>query len=250
MGGSIQIEVVDRLTGERRVEDCRLPLEIGKKPEAANHIQLDPKYRTVSRVHGRLEQRDNGLVYVDCSSNGTTIAGRLLKGEERALKGGETLKIENYDLYILDSAPLLVKHTAPTMVPRGEFALPPGKLMHLSVDADGVHLAEAETEGEGQVAAILSFDGSHVILDIQDADLVEAVTLNNGPVTGMHVEARPFDVIGVRGDRLELLKPDHDKIVCGNPDCHLLNDLPYEENCTWCGYYLAASGSFTRVTPP
>ena len=82
MGDTIQVEVVDRLTGARRVESCRLPLEIGKKPEAASHILLDAKYPTISRIHGRLEQRGAVLVYVDCSSNGTTIAGELLKGRD------------------------------------------------------------------------------------------------------------------------------------------------------------------------
>ena len=88
------------------------------------------------------------------------------------------------------------------------------------------------------------------MLELFDAALTEAVTVNNGPVRNARVEARPFDVIAIKGDRLELLQPNHEKIVCGNPECHLLNNLPFEENCTWCGYYLAASGSFTRVTLP
>lgn len=55
MGDHIQVEVTDRLTGERRVESCKLTLEIGKKPQAPNRILLDDKYRTISRIHGRLE---------------------------------------------------------------------------------------------------------------------------------------------------------------------------------------------------
>jgi FHA domain len=249
MGDTIQVEVVDRLTGARRVESCRLPLEIGKKPDAASHILLDAKYSTISRIHGRLEQRGAVLVYVDCSSNGTTIAGELLKGRDRELNGGETLQIENYDLRILDVVLLQVKHTSPNLLPRQELSLEPGKSV-LVRNVDGT-LALTEDPGEADgAAARLSYDGVSIVLELFEAELTQAVTVNNGPVRGARVEARPFDVIAIKGDRLELLQPNHEKIVCGNPECHLLNNLPFEENCTWCGYYLAASGSFTRVTLP
>lgn len=249
MGDTIQVEVIDRLTGERRVEQCRLPLEIGKKPDAENAILLDPKYRTVSRIHGRLEQRGSGLVYVDCSSNGTTVAGELVKGQDRPLSGGETLQIENYELRLLDITPLQVKHTGPNLLPRKELSLAPGRTVLVKATDAGLELVEGPEEMEG-AAGRLSYDGSRITLELLDPALVDAVTVNNGPVTSVYVEARPFDVIGIKGERLELLQPNHDKIVCGNPECHLLNDLPFEENCVWCGYYLAASGSFTRVTIP
>jgi hypothetical protein len=249
MGDTIQVEVIDRLTGERRVEQCRLPLEIGKNPDAENAILLDPKYRTVSRVHGRLEQRGSSLIYVDCSSNGTTVAGRLIKGQDLPLQGGETLQIENYELRLLDANPLQIKHTGPNLLPRTELSLVPGQSLLVIRTDTGIELAEAPGEPEAAIAR-LTYDGSRITLELNDPALIDAITVNNGPVSNVNVEARPFDVISIKGDRIELLQPNHEKIVCGNPECHLLNDLPFEENCTWCGYYLAASGSFTRVTLP
>lgn len=250
MGDRVQVEVIDRLTGERRVENCPLPLEIGKKPQAQNHIQLDPRYTTVSRIHGRLEQRGPDLVYVDCSSNGTIVGGKHLKGTEVALTGDEVIQIENYELRLIKAVQLLVKHTGPNLRPRSEFSLEPGESLLIRNTDSSIALMEPvgpETDG---VAARLSFDGAAIILEIDDPALAAEVKRNNSPITGTRVEARVFDVLSIRGDRLELLQPNHQKIVCGNPECHLLNDLPYEENCVWCGYYLAASGSFTRVTPP
>lgn len=249
MGDAIQVEVVDRLTGERRVDRCRLPLEIGKKPEAENAILLDAKYRTVSRIHGRLERRGADLVYTDCSSNGTTVAGRLLKEEELPLQGGETLQIENYELRVLDVAPLLVKHTAPNLLPRQELSLEAGRSLFVRAADAGIALIESTAEPD-ESAGRITYDGSRITIALSDPELANTTTLNNAAVGGMTAEARPFDVIAIKGDRLELLRPNVQKIVCGNPECHLLNDLPFEENCTWCGYYLAASGSFTRVTLP
>jgi len=250
MGDRVQVEVIDRLTGERRVENCPLPLEIGKKPQAQNHIQLDPRYTTVSRIHGRLEQRGPGLVYVDCSSNGTIVAGKHLKGAEVALSGGEAIQIENYELRLIKAVPLLVKHTGPNLRPRSEFAVEAGQSLLIKAADTSIALMEPVGEESEGVAARLTFDGAAVVLEIEDPALAAGVKRNNSPISGTRVEARFFDVLSIRGDRLELLQPDHQKIVCGNPECHLLNDLPYEENCVWCGYYLAASGSFTRVTPP
>lgn len=249
MGDHIQVEVIDRLTGERRVESCELPLEIGKKPEAPNRILLDAKYRTISRIHGRLEQRGPQLVYTDCSSNGTMIAGALLKGQDLLLTGGETLQIENYVLRFVQATPLLIKHTRSDLIARAELQLLPGRSLLLRKANVAIEFVDGEQEGQGAVGRI-RYDGGAVFLDLLDPSLVEAVVVNNAPVPNAHVEAQPFDVIAIGGERLELLQPDHEKIVCGNPECHLLNDLPFEENCKWCGYYLAASGSFTRVTLP
>lgn len=250
MGDRVQIEVIDRLTGERRVESRPLPLEIGKKPQADNHILLDPGYTTISRIHGRLEQRGSGLVYVDDSSNGTTVAGNLVKGGEVALKGGETIQIENYELRIVEATPLIVKHTGPNLQPRSQIMLEPGQSALIKTTETGIALAGAGEEPVDGVLGRVTFDGAGVVLELEDPALVAEVKRNNGPVGGARVEARIFDVLSIRGDRLELMQPNHEKIVCGNPECHLLNDLPYEENCVWCGYYLAASGSFTRVTLP
>jgi FHA domain len=249
MGDHIEVEVIDQLTGERRVESCELPLEIGKKPEAPNRILLDSKYRTISRIHGRLEQRGPQLVYTDCSSNGTRIGGDLLKGQDRPLTGSEALQIENYTLRLIQATPLLIKHTSANLIARAELSLVPGRSLLVRKSNGTIELVDGEQDEQG-AAGRIRYDGGVIILDLLDPSLLDALKVNNAPVPSGHVEAQPFDVIAIGGERLELLQPDHDKIVCGNPECHLLNDLPFEENCKWCGYYLAASGSFTRVTLP
>jgi hypothetical protein len=249
MRDSVEIEVLDRLTGVRKVEKCRLPLEIGKRPQGDSFILLDSGYPTISRIHGRLEDRDGQLVYTDCSSNGSKIAGRFLRSEERVFKTGETLQIENYDLRLVAPAHLQLKHTSASLLVRGEHHVMAGDSLFLKISDDKVEVISAAEEAS-DISGRITFNGAGIVFEISDPALVELMTLNRGPVAGARFEARPFDVVGIRDDRIELLMPNHQKIVCGNPKCHLLNDLPYEENCVWCGFYLAASGSFTRVTPP
>ncbi len=253
MGQSIHVEILDRLTGTRTVEHCELPLEIGKQPTAQNHILLDAKYPTISRVHGKLSVSGPDLIYADCSSNGTKIDGTLLKGAERKIKRGEIFQIENYDIKVLDTSPVLIKHTGPTLNELSQSKVEAGETLLLTQANNQLAILPASQQddvdqSEATIVGKLTLEGDRIVLEISDEALLKTVTVNRSPVEANKTEAQIFDVIGVGGDRIEVLRSNHEKIVCGNPACHLLNDLPYEENCIWCGYYLAASGSFTRVT--
>jgi pSer/pThr/pTyr-binding forkhead associated (FHA) protein len=252
MSSKIHVEIIDRSTGKRAVQLVSLPVEIGKQPTSQSCIRLDPTQVTISRVHGRIAASDDGgFVYTDSSSNGTTVDGTFVKGAERKFAVGDAIRIETFDLRIVELHSALIKHTDRNLKQIAEIRVAPGDAVLISRNDTGLTFAP-EGEGDGGDSAVgrLLFDGNFATLETDDKDLASQVLLNGHPPKHTPVEARVFDVMQFGGDRLELLRPDASKIVCGNPECHLLNDLPFEENCVWCGYYLAASGSFTRVTPP
>lgn len=259
MDARVEIEVVDRLTGVARIETCTLPVEIGKQPKATSNISLDSKYTTISRIHGTIEFSDGQYFFTDESSNGTTIGGETITGERREIVPGVAFQIENYNIRIVSSSPVLLKHTDQALKQFGEYGIDDVASYRIFRDGDHVRLerevtgTQNETSGDGGDAALgrLRIRDAGVVLELNAAAEGDPeIRVNNAPVSGASIEVRVFDVIGIGADRIEVLQKGHNKIVCGNSECHLLNDLPYEENCVWCGYYLASSGSFTRVTPP
>ena len=259
MSRVISLEVLDRLTGERRIERCGLPVEVGKQPEGEHRVTLAPHYHTVSRRHGRLEDEGGRLIYVDSSSNGSTIGGLLLKGGRRHLAKGDAIQIENYTIRVIEAAPLRIKHTTALLADLGDLTLSPGEVVDIAATPAGLRMMVApvgQAAGQGDVAdssqtpaARFTIGESGVAVEVLDPALVTTLSVNRARPPGATHQARLKDVVGLGADRFEILQPDMPKIVCGNAACHLLNDLPFEENCTWCGFYLAASGSFTRVTP-
>ena len=247
MSERIKLEIYDRKSGDRHAHATALPVEFGKFPQGANAIKLAPDRETISRSHGRIEHSSDGIYYVDTSSNGSKVAGERIKNDKRPLKPGQVIEIEQYEITLLESHTLLLKMTSGSMAPIGE----------LSVDADencfvvdeGGAYAIKPTAADVEPLAMLSSNGSRLNVSQPSGAKTADIRINNRTVT-LPAQASPGDVIAIGQYRIEVLMPGQEKIVCGNPECHLLNDLPFEENCSWCGYYLAASGSFTRVTPP
>lgn len=247
MSERIKLEIHDRKSGDRHTHATALPVEFGKFPQGSNSIKLAPDRETISRSHGHIEQAADAFYYVDTSSNGSKVAGERIKNDKRRLKPGDVIEIEQYEITLLESHSLLLKMTSASLAPISE----------LSIDADescvvvdeGAAYALKPAAPSEKPLAVLSSNGSRLNI-VQPADAKSADIRINKRTVSLPAQASPGDVITIGPYRIEVLMRGQEKIVCGNPECHLLNDLPFEENCSWCGYYLAASGSFTRVTPP
>lgn len=250
MSNEIKLEIHDRKTGDRRIEEAELPVEIGKSPSGPSRIVLAADRQTVSRSHGRLELRDANLTYIDTSSNGTTVSGQLIKGGERRVGAGDLIAIEDYAIRILSQLAITLKLTDAKLAQLSDMRVGTDQSSVVTRVGDALALHKGDAgDGLSDTAILeLSFDGAAVTVEAKnDADGLD-VRINNRAVD-LPAQASPGDVVSVGQNRIEILSVGQEKIVCGNPSCHLLNDLPFEENCVWCGYYLAASGSFTRVTP-
>lgn len=250
MGQSLHVEIYDRSNGSRTIQVCEAPFEIGKQPQTASAIRLDPSQVTISRVHGRVETTGDTIVYTDSSSNGSTVAGTFLKGKGQPVAYGDVIKIENYELRILEVRPVLIKHTAANLDVLGEQDIEPGGSLVLAKTDKLVLLPDTPEANEKPVVGRIHSDGITITIELYEAGAMAKVKVNKHLSSDSPVSAKVDDVFEIDGDRFEVLRRDQKKIVCGNAACHLLNDLPFEENCVWCGHYLAASGSFTRVTLP
>ncbi len=249
MSDGIKLDIHDRKTGDRRIENTGLPVEIGKSPSGANGIVLGDDRPTVSRRHGRIERRGAELRYIDTSSNGTTIDGQLIKGGERTIEAGELIFIEDYAIQIVGQETVSLKCTDAQLAPLADLRIATDESCLVCQDGETFTLKKKVADQDGaDVVLEMSFDGAVFLVESRSDENAPEVRLNNRSVN-LPARANLGDVVTIGANRIELLGGGQQKIVCGNPECHLLNDLPFEENCVWCGYYLAASGSFTRVTP-
>ncbi len=247
MSERIKLEIHDRKSGDRQTQAVSMPVEFGKFPQSASAIKLAPDRETISRIHGHIEQAADGLYYVDTSSNGSKVAGERIKNDKRRLQPGDVIEIEQYEITLLESHALALKMTKASLAPISELSLDADESCVVVNEGGAYALKPAATDDEP--LALLNSNGSRLNIS-QPAGVKSAnIRINNRTVT-LPAQASPGDVIAIDNYRIEVLMRGKEKIVCGNPECHLLNDLPFEENCSWCGYYLAASGSFTRVTPP
>lgn len=253
MSEMIGLEVRDRKTGSTRVELVRLPVDFGKSPTGPNVIKFPSDRETISRQHGHLHRGPEGLVYVDKSSNGSSVAGERVKNAAKPVRVGDVIAIEDFEIRIIPTEDMVLKLTDDALAPIDELVVTPGSVCMLERTGKALSLKAGADVGQdgGTDSQILklSFDGGRITLEAVGGDATPKILINNRAVE-LPAKALSGDVVAIEGMRLEVLSRGQEKIVCGNPECRLLNDLPFEENCIWCGFYLAASGSFTRVTPP
>lgn len=251
MSDRIKLEIFDRKTGERRIEETSLPAEIGKSPGGPNRIVLAADRPTISRSHGRFERRGDELRFVDTSSNGTTVGAERIKGIECRIRPEDEITIEDYAIRVVVEQTIALKLTDMKLTQLADKRVAAGGACIVTRDVGAFALQRPDEldDSAGSTVLELSFDGAAVSIDPKAGADVPEIRINNRTVS-LPARASPGDVILVGDNRIEVLRSGQEKIVCGNTSCHLMNDLPFEENCVWCGYYLAASGSFTRVTPP
>ena len=265
MQEKLYVGVKNHATGEFFVAACSLPAQIGKQHDVNNQVLLDPKYRTISRIHGMIERTTRGFVYTDSSANGTRVGGLVVRDSRVALSPTFQIEIENYTISRADAHPFVVLSTNAKLKELQTLELLPGRGLGLGeVNAlnrksphrisnvaagDAVHeLIDLNrwTEWDMPIAGRLEVVDQQAVWVASDDTAVTA-RKNKSPITQARTPLVPLDVIEVEGTRLEILTKQESRIVCGNDRCHLLNPPPLEANCRFCGHHLANSGGFSRL---
>ena len=265
MQEKLYLGIKNHATGDYFVAACSLPAQIGKQHDVNNQILLDPKYRTISRIHGMIERTSRGFVYTDSSANGSRVGGLVVRDSRVALAPTFQIEIENYTISRVEVHVFTVLSTTAGLKELQTLELLPGR---------GLGVGEARSinkKNPARIPAINANDGSHEMIDLnrwtewdlpligrlevadQQAVWVAAdaqtvpVRKNKSPITQARTPLASLDVIEIDGTRIEILKPHESRIVCGYDRCHLLNPPPLEANCRFCGHHLANSGGFSRL---
>lgn len=265
MQEKLYLGVKNHVTGDYYVAACTLPVQIGKQHDVNNQILLDPKYKTISRMHGTIERTQRGFVYTDSSGNGSRIGGLVVKESRVALSPTFQIEIENYTISRVEIEPLIVLSTSADLREQQTFELLPGRgigvgdvrrlreknparpavidertMRHELVDLN------RWTEWELPLLGRFEVNDKQAVWVVSDESEAK-VLRNKSPVTVARTPLASLDVVEVDGSRLELLSVHESRIVCGYDRCHLLNPPPLEANCRFCGRHLANAGGFSRL---
>lgn len=265
MQDKLYLGIKNHATGDYFVAACTLPAQIGKQHDVKNQVLLDPKYRTISRIHGMIERTSRGYVYTDSSANGSRVGGLVVRDSRVALSPNFQIEIENYTISRVEVQPVIVLMTGPDLVELQTLELLPGR---------GVGVGEVraiQAKAPKRVSALGDRPARHEILDLNrwtewdlpmvgrleivdqqvvwvaNDDSRATVKKNKSPVTQARTPLVSLDVIEIDGTRIEILHHHENRIVCGYDRCHLLNPPPLEANCRFCGHHLANSGGFSRI---
>jgi len=265
MQEKIYLGVKNHATGDYFVAACMLPVQIGKQHDVKNQVLLDPRYPTISRIHGMIERTSRGFVYTDSSANGSRVGGLVVRDSRVALSPNFQIEIENYTISRVDVEPVIVLSTGPDLVELQTLELLPGR---------GIGVGEVRAiraKSPQRTSGLGDRQARHELLDLNrwtewdlptvgrleindrqvvwvTADGVRAdIRKNKAPVTQSRTPLVSLDVIEIDGTRLEVMHPHESRIVCGYDRCHLLNPPPLEANCRFCGHHLANSGGFSRI---
>ncbi len=265
MQEKLYLGVKNHATGDYYVSACKLPVQIGKQHDVNNQILLDPKYRTISRIHGMIEQTSRGYVYSDSSANGSRVGGLVVRDSRVALPTPFQIDIENYSITKVEAQPYVILSTTPKLLQLQSMELLVGR---------GLGIADTRAlrnKNPLRPSGINGQPGAYELIDLNfwtawanpligrielsdnkpvlvRDDFATAVLLRNkSPVKDARTPLVSLDVIEIDGTRLEVLHPHEHRIVCGNDRCNLLNPPPLEANCRFCGHHLANSGGFSRL---
>ncbi len=251
-------------TGEYFVSACSLPAQIGRQHDVKNQVLLDPKYRTVSRIHGMIERTSRGFVYTDSSTSGSRIAGLIVRDSRIALPPSFEIEIENYTMTRVEMAPLVVLATNAGLAELQTLEILPGRGLGVA------EVREVKRRHPQRVSLVADRGGTHELIDlnrwtewdiptvgrfefgepnpiwVMPGDTASAKR-NKSALALARTPLASLDVIEVGAMRFELLHPHESRIVCGYDRCHLLNPPPIEANCRFCGRHLANAGGFSRI---
>ena len=265
MQEKLYLGVRNNATGDYYVVACSLPVQIGKQHDVKNQVLLDPRYRTISRIHGMIERTQRGYVYTDSSANGSRVGGLVVRDSRVALAQNFLIEIENYTITRVEMEPFVILTTTAELTVLQRLELLPGRGVGVG-DARAIGVANSQRKAGVDPAV-----GRHEILDLNrwtEWDLpmlgrfelsdhqviwvgtdgaVATVRKNKSQMPGKRSPLASLDVVEVDGTRFELLSPNERRIVCGYDRCHLLNPPPLEANCRFCGHHLANSGGFSRI---
>lgn len=267
MNEKVYLGIKNHDTGDYYVVACNLPAQIGRQHDMANQVLLDPKYRTISRVHGKIERTSRGFVYTDSSTSGSRVGGLVVRDSRVALTQNFEIDIENYTVTRVDITPFVILSTNDRLDELQRMEVLPGR---------GVGVAELEAirrrfpdrkpasdkPGMGMELTDLNRWTNWDIDTVGRFELTDQhpvwvsseasrLTVRRNKSTIPPAQARTplvaLDVIEVGAMRFEVLHPHEPRVVCGYERCHLLNPPPLEANCRFCGRHLANAGGFSRI---
>jgi len=267
MHDRIYLGIKNHDTGDYYVAACTLPAQIGRQHDMRNQVLLDPRYRTISRIHGMIERTSRGFVYTDSSTSGSRIGGLVVRDSRVALPANFEIEIENYTVSRVEITPFVILSTNANLDEVQRIEVLPGR---------GVGIAEinAITQRYPDRSPTVQAPGAN--LELLDLDRwtnweIENVghfeLTDNHPVWVMPKRSRMIvrrnkavvsekqertqlaglDVIEIGPMRFEVLHPHEPRVICGYERCHLLNPPPLEANCRFCGRHLANAGGFSRI---
>lgn len=127
MQEKIYLGVKNHATGDYYVVACTVPVQIGKQHDVNNQILLDPRYRTISRVHGMIEKTSRGYIYSDSSANGSRVGGLVVRDSKVALSPSFQIDIENYSITKVEAHPFIILSTTPDLLQIQSVELLPGR---------------------------------------------------------------------------------------------------------------------------
>lgn len=243
----IYLGVRNHDTGEYFVAACTLPAQIGRQHDVNNQVLLDPKYRTVSRIHGMIERTQRGFVYTDNSASGSRVGGLVVRDSRVALQPLFKIDIENYTIERVELSPFIILQTDARLLEIDRSELVPGRGLGVVTGSGNPVLTDLNRWTEWDKPQICRFE----TLDQQPVLVIDSNTTpirrNKSVVAQQRTPLVSLDVIEIGGFRFEILHPHEHRIVCGYDRCHLLNAPPIEANCRFCGRHLANAGGFSRV---
>lgn len=267
MHEKIYLGIKNHDTGDYYVAACTLPAQIGRQFDARNQILLDPKYRTISRIHGMIERTSRGFVYTDSSTSGSRVGGLVVRDSRVALPPAFEIDIENYTLSRVEMTPFVILSTTDKLDELQRFEVLPGRGLGVAeidavtrrnpdrkpvVDRPGVNLEMLDLNRwpNWDIETIGRFELSddHPVWVSSDRVRV-TVRRNKSPIPAGQARTplAVLDVIEIGPMRFEVLHPHEPRVVCGYERCHLLNPPPLEANCRFCGRHLANAGGFSRL---
>lgn len=270
MQDKLYLGIKNHDTGDYYVAACSLPAQIGRQHDMHNQVLLDPKYRSISRIHGMIERTPRGFVYTDNSTSGSRVGGLVVRDSRVALPPAFHIEIENYTISRVDVSPIVIFATTDRLVDVQSLEVLAGRgvgvaeIEHVAaarkrlpthdrvVDVPGATLALVDlnrwTEWEIPTSGRFELSDKTVVwVGARSSRL--PVKRNKAPVSAAQdrTPLAVLDVIEVGTMRFEVLHPHEPRVVCGYDHCHLLNPPPLEENCRFCGRHLANAGGFSRI---
>lgn len=247
MQDRIYLGVRNHETGEFYVTACTVPVHIGRQHDVNNQVLLDPKYRSISRMHGLIRKSQRGFDYVDSSSSGSRIGGLLVRDSRVSLPPMFKIEIENYTIERIEAEPLVILVTDSQLTELGKLELLPGRGIGITAGQSGLEITDLNrwTEWDKPQVARFELSEGQPIIMIEDSQ--RALRRNKSMLTAPRTSLASLDVIEIDNRRFEVLHPGEHRIVCGFDRCHLLNPPPLEANCRFCGRHLANAGGFSRI---
>ncbi len=267
MNDRIYLGIKNHDTGDYYVAACTLPAQIGRQHDMRNQVLLDPRYRTVSRIHGMIERTSRGFVYTDSSTSGSRVGGLVVRDSRVALSPSFEIEIENYTVSRVEITPFVILSTTAKLDEVQRQEILPGRGIGVAeVDAIVRRYPDRKPVAKSLGAALELIDlnrwtnwdidsvgrfelsDNHPVWVASERSRV-AVRRNKSPVPAGQARTPlvALDVIEVGPMRFEVLHPHEPRVVCGYERCHLLNPPPLEANCRFCGRHLANAGGFSRI---